>query len=66
VFDKVRPGGFIIADNVLWSGKVIKSENKIDKDTQAIIDFNRLVHEDDRVENVLVPVRDGLMVLRKK
>jgi predicted O-methyltransferase YrrM len=66
VFDKVRSGGFIIADNVLWSGKVIKSENKIDKDTQAIIDFNRLVHEDDRVENVLVPIRDGLMVLRKK
>jgi predicted O-methyltransferase YrrM len=66
VFDKVRSGGFIIADNVLWSGKVIKSENKIDKDTQAIMDFNRLVHEDDRVENVLVPIRDGLMVLRKK
>lgn len=66
VFDKVRPGGFIIADNVLWSGKVIKSENKIDKDTQAIMDFNRLVHEDNRVENVLIPIRDGLMILRKK
>lgn len=66
VFDKVRPGGFIIADNVLWSGKVVQSENKRDKDTQAIMDFNRLVHEDDRVENVLVPIRDGLMVLRKK
>ncbi len=66
VFDKVRPGGFIIADNVLWSGKVVRSEKKIDKDTQAIIDFNRLVHEDDRVENVLFPIRDGLMVLRKK
>ena len=66
VFDKVRSGGYIIADNVLWSGKVVKSGNKIDKDTQAIIDFNRLVHEDDRVENVLFPIRDGLMVLRKK
>ncbi len=66
VFDKVRSGGFIIADNVLWSGKVVKSDNKIDKDTQAIIDFNRLVHEDDRVENVLFPIRDGLMVLRKR
>ena len=66
VFDKVRSGGFIIADNVLWSGKVVSSEKKIDKDTQAIMDFNRLVHEDDRVENVLFPIRDGLMVLRKK
>ena len=66
VFDKTRSGGYIIADNVLWSGKVVNTGNKIDKDTQAIKDFNRLVHEDDRVENVLFPVRDGLMVLRKK
>ena len=66
VFDKVRPGGFIIADNVLWSGKVVQIEKKIDKDTQAILDFNRWVQEDDRVENVLFPVRDGLMVVRKK
>lgn len=66
VFDKVRPGGFIIADNVLWSGKVVQTEKKIDKDTQAILDFNRWVQEDDRVENVLFPVRDGLMVVRKK
>ena len=66
VFDKVRLGGFIIADNVLWSGKVVQTEKKIDKDTQAILDFNRWVQEDDRVENVLFPVRDGLMVVRKK
>ena len=66
VIDKVRPGGFIIADNVLWSGKVAKTEGKTDKDTQAIKDFNRSVHEDQRVENVLFPIRDGLMVLRKK
>lgn len=66
VFAKVRPGGFIIADNVLWSGKVVQTEKKIDKDTQAILDFNRWVQEDDRVENVLFPVRDGLMVVRKK
>lgn len=66
VFDKVRSGGFIIADNVLWSGKVVETEKKIDKDTQAILDFNRSVQEDDRVENVLFPVRDGLMVVRKK
>lgn len=66
VFDKVRAGGFIIGDNVLWSGKVIETEKKTDKDTQAILDFNRFVQEDDRVENVLFPVRDGLMVIRKK
>ena len=66
VIDKVRPGGFIIADNVLWSGKVIDTGNKTDEDTQAIRDFNRLVHADDRVEKVLFPVRDGLMVIRKK
>lgn len=66
VFEKVRPGGFIIADNVLWSGKVVQTEKKTDKDTQAILDFNRFVQEDDRVENVLFPVRDGLMVIRKK
>ncbi len=66
VFEKVRPGGFIIGDNVLWSGKVIQTEKKTDKDTQAILDFNRFVQEDDRVENVLFPVRDGLMVIRKK
>lgn len=66
VFDKVRSGGFIIADNVLWSGKVVQTEKKTDQDTQAILDFNRWVQEDDRVENVLFPIRDGLMVVRKK
>ncbi len=66
VFDKVSSGGYIIADNVLWSGKVVQTEKKTDKDTQAILDFNRWVQEDDRVENVLFPIRDGLMVVRKK
>jgi caffeoyl-CoA O-methyltransferase len=63
VIDQVRPGGFIIADNVLWSGKVVG--NKTDKDTEAIREFNQQVHHDERVENVLFPLRDGLMVLRK-
>ena len=66
VINKVCSGGFIVADNVLWSGKVVSTENKTDKETQAILDFNRLVQQDDRVENVLFPVRDGLMVIRKK
>ncbi len=65
VLGKVRPGGFIVADNVLWSGKVIETGKKTDSDTQALRDFNRLVHADDRVEKVLFPIRDGLMVIRK-
>lgn len=63
VIDKVRPGGIILADNVLWSGKVI--EPKPDKDTVAIREFNRKILEDDRVENVLLPIRDGIMMIRK-
>ena len=67
VFDSVKKNGFIIADNVLWSGKIVPQEGKkIDKDTQALLDFNDFVHQDQRVENVLLPVRDGLMILRKK
>lgn len=66
VIDKVNKGGYIIADNVLWSGKVLeKNREKLDKDTAAIVDFNKKVHQDDRVENVLFPIRDGLMILRK-
>jgi caffeoyl-CoA O-methyltransferase len=63
VFDKVRPGGFIVADNVLWSGKVIEDEK--DENTQALHDFNQMVLSDERVANVLLPIRDGLMVVRK-
>lgn len=67
VIDKVKAGGFIIADNVLWSGKVLEqNRKKLDKDTEAIIRFNDKVHQDNRVENVLFPIRDGLMVLRKR
>lgn len=65
--DRVRKGGFIIADNVLWSGKVVQQEElkKSDKDTQLLIEFNRMVHEDNRVSNLLLPIRDGLMILQK-
>jgi caffeoyl-CoA O-methyltransferase len=65
VIDSVRPGGIIIADNVLWSGKVISESQDGDKDTMALINFNKMVNEDVRVENLLLPVRDGLMILRK-
>ena len=63
VFDKVNKGGYIIADNVLWSGKVVAE--KIDKDTRAILEFNKKVQDDIRVENVLFPIRDGLLIARK-
>lgn len=60
---KVRPGGFLIADNVLWSGKVLQPAT--DEDTRAMIEFNDIVQKDKRVQNVLFPVRDGLMVIQK-
>ena len=64
VFDKVRPGGFIIADNVLWSGQVLDDEK--DENTQALHEYNQKILADERVENILLPIRDGLMVSRKK
>jgi len=63
VFDKVRPGGFIIADNVLWSGKVLEADQ--DDNTIALHEFNQMVQADNRVSNVLLPIRDGLMVMSK-
>ena len=65
VIDKVSNGGFILADNVIWEGKVLNANTK-ERDTQAIIRFNQMVTDDSRVENVLLPVRDGLMMIRKK
>ena len=64
VVENVRPGGLIIADNVLWSGKVLE-DNSNDVDTIALKEFNAAVHNDSRVSNVLLPIRDGLMLLRK-
>jgi caffeoyl-CoA O-methyltransferase len=63
VFDKVRKGGFILADNVLWNGKVINPDP--DKDTQNIIDFNAKIANDKRVESVIISLRDGITVIRK-
>ncbi len=64
--DKLNTGGLIIADNVLWSGKITMPESAMDRETQALHEFNNFVHRDARVENILLPVRDGLMVVRKK
>ena len=63
VIDRVNLNGFILADNVLWSGKVL--QQRPDKDTRAIIEFNAKIQRDSRVENVLLPIRDGIMLMRK-
>ncbi|MBX2929203.1 MAG: class I SAM-dependent methyltransferase [Saprospiraceae bacterium] len=63
VFDKVSPGGYILADNVLWSGKVVANDR--DADTLALHRFNQKVQADPRVENILLPIRDGILIARK-
>lgn len=66
VFDKVVPGGFILADNILWSGKVLKKVEKGDYYTQGILEFNVYLKNDSRVEKTILPLRDGTMLIRKK
>ncbi len=65
VFDRVRPGGMIVADDVLWDGKVVDAGSR-DAQTRGISEFNDFVQSDSRVENILLPVRHGLMLIRKK
>lgn len=65
VFDKVNQGGYIIADNVLWSGKVIEPEENRDDDTKALVEYSKMVMKDKRVQPLLLPIRDGLMIARK-
>lgn len=64
--EKMNSGGFLVADNVLWSGKVVEEAKSNDIETKSLIEFNAMVQNDVRVENVLLPVRDGLMIVRKK
>jgi caffeoyl-CoA O-methyltransferase len=66
VFDRISPGGYVLIDNVLWSGKVLDHERYTDKETVAIRAFNEKVRNDNRVEHILLPIRDGLMLVRKK
>ena len=66
IFDKLRPGGLVLVDNMLWSGKVVQPVKSPDEDTRAVLAFNQLVQADPRVENVLLPVRDGIMMIRKR
>ncbi len=63
LIDRLRPGGLMIADNVLWDGKVTQVEK--DKKTKMIDDFNKKIQADDRVENLILPIRDGILVIRK-
>jgi predicted O-methyltransferase YrrM len=66
VFDMVRPGGLILADNVIWDGKVYQDPLPQDKQTLSIVKFNDMVTADPRVESVILPLRDGINVIRKK
>ena len=63
--EKLRPGGFIIADNVIWSGKVLEKSFKTDKETKGIVTFNEFVKNDPDVEQVMLSIRDGLLLIRK-
>jgi predicted O-methyltransferase YrrM len=66
VIDKMNPGGVILSDNVLWSGKVTEDPNPKDEDTKALIAYNQMMNEDPRIETVLLPIRDGLTLSRVK
>ncbi|OJU36565.1 MAG: methyltransferase [Bacteroidales bacterium 45-6] len=66
VFDKIRPGGLIIADNTLWSGKVTEKAHHTDRQTIGIQEFNDYVAKDSRIEKVIIPIRDGLTLIWKK
>ncbi|NGZ89541.1 O-methyltransferase [Psychroflexus maritimus] len=66
VIEKMNPGGVILSDNVLWSGKVTETPKEKDIDTTALIQYNKKINEDKRVETVLLPIRDGLTITRVK
>lgn len=66
IIEKMNKGGIILSDNVLWSGKVVETLNEKDKDTKVLLEYNKLLNEDERIETVLLPIRDGLTVSRVK
>jgi len=65
VFDHIPVGGFILADNILWDGKVVDPDAANEEQTRGILDFNDLIQNDSRVLNVILPVRDGIMLVQK-
>jgi predicted O-methyltransferase YrrM len=66
IIDKLNTGGIILSDNVLWHGKVVEPLDEKDKSTKAVLDYNILLKNDERIETVLLPIRDGLTISRKK
>ena len=66
IIDKMKSGSVILSDNVLWSGKVVEKLNPKDKDTEILLEYNKLLNNDDRIETVLLPIRDGLTISRVK
>jgi len=66
IIDKMNPGGVILSDNVLWSGKVVEEINPKDTDTKTLIEYNKLLNSDARIETVILPIRDGLTISRVK
>lgn len=66
IIDKMNQGGIILSDNVLWSGKIVEKLKKDDASTAALLEYNRIINEDDRVETVILPIRDGLTLTRVK
>ncbi len=65
VMPKLKKGGFLLADNVLWNGKVLKEEDSSDPSTSAVVKFNNMVSNDPLMESVIIPVRDGMLIARK-
>jgi predicted O-methyltransferase YrrM len=66
VINKIRPGGWIITDNVLWGEKILENPADSDHSTRGILEFNEMVLHDERVENLILPIRDGVLLIRKK
>ena len=66
IIDKMKPGGIILSDNVLWSGKIVEELNPKDIDTKVLLEYNKLLNSDNRLETVLLPIRDGLTISRVK
>lgn len=66
IIDKLNPGGIILSDNVLWHGKVVEPLDEKDKSTKAVLDYNTLLKNDARIETLMLPIRDGLTISRKK
>jgi predicted O-methyltransferase YrrM len=66
IIDKLKPGGLLLSDNVLWSGKVVETLHPKDEDTKALLAYNKVLRDDPRIETVLLPIRDGLTLSRKR